>query len=378
MLRTKDSRTVLLVAVAGVLTQHMILWIAGLVGVRDWAQLSRRGDGILYLWIAEHGYSVGRLLGDLELTWEKSDYVFYPLLPGVVRALTYTGLTFQHSALLVTSASTVIAAVLLHHFLSCHYSAFVSIAVPAMWVFQPYAIVLVSVLTESMFAMFSIFTLLAVQKRRYLLAALGVLAVCLTRITGAAIAASVLVYIIYSAWKIHRNLLKIKWQEALLLVSCVVSPLIWPIYVANILGRWDGYFYLQSEQWNSRFDGGLSLLREILSLLNFNDGVPTSMRFQIIGVASVLALLLLVLLIFNREPLLVWLPTLGVISMAVVQAGWFTVKQRFFVPAFFLFIPVAKWLESKNLFIRLGTAFTFGAMTMSMTWWISMYYIRSL
>ena len=114
MLRTKYSRTVLFLAVAGVLTQHMILWIAGFVGVRDWAQLLRRGDGILYLWIAEHGYSVGRILGDLDLTWEKSDYVFYPLFPGIVRFFSYTGLTFQHSALLVTSVSTIIAALLLH------------------------------------------------------------------------------------------------------------------------------------------------------------------------------------------------------------------------------------------------------------------------
>lgn len=193
MLTTKNSRIVLLVAFAGVLTQHIILWIAGFSGDRDWARLLRRGDGTWYLWIAEHGYSVGRLLGDLEFTSPKSDYVFYPLLPGLARAFSYTGLSVQHSALLVTSASTIIAAVLLHHFLNSHYSTFVSVAVPTMWVFQPFAVVLVSVLTESLFAMFSIITLLAVQKRNYLLATIGVISVCLTRTTGAAIAVAVFV-----------------------------------------------------------------------------------------------------------------------------------------------------------------------------------------
>lgn len=378
MLKTKNSRIVLLVAIAGVLTQHLILWIAGLIGDRDWARLLRRGDGTWYLWIAEHGYSVGRLLGDLDFTSPKSDYVFYPLLPGLARVVSFSGLSVQHSALLVTSLSTIIAAVLLHHFLNGYYSAFVSVAVPAMWVFQPFAVVLVSVLTESLFALFSIMTLLAVQKRNYFLATFGVVAVCLTRTTGAAIAAAVLIYVLYFSWQTHKNFLRIKWQETLLLISCVVSPFIWPIYVANVLGRWDGYFYLQGEQWNSRFDGGISFLNRTVSSLNILDNAPTSTRYQIVAVASASALVLLIALLLNREPILIWLPTLGVVSMAAVQAGWFSVKQRFFVPAFFLFIPVAKWLERKNLWFKLGTALTFGALTISMTWWISMYYTKWL
>lgn len=378
MLKTKESKIVFLIALSGVATQYLIVWIAGLVGPRSWTQLLRRGDGTWYLWISENGYSVGQLLGDTDFYSPKSDYVFYPLLPGLARAISVSGLSTQQSAMLVTSASTVVAALLLHKFLLSYYSTFVSVTVPAMWVFQPFAVVLISVLTESLFALFSILTLLAIQKRNYLLGMFGVMAVSLTRTTGAAIAIAVLIYVLNQTWKQHKSLLKLKGQELALLFVCLTSPFMWPTYVATKIGRWDAYFYLQGEQWNSRFDGGLSFISKTITSLNIFDGVPTSTRFRIIAIASVLALTLLALLLTNREPLLVWLPTLGVISMAAVQASWFSVKQRFFVPAFFLFIPVAKWLEKQNTSVRAGTAFTFLVMTIAMTWWISMYYMKSL
>jgi len=378
VLRTKNSRIVLFIGISGVLTQHLIVWIAGIFGFRDWARLLRRGDGTWYLWIAENGYSVGQLLGDTDFYSPKSDYVFYPMLPGLARVISVSGLSIQHSAMLVTSASTVIAAVLLHRFLLSYYSTFVSIAVPAMWVFQPFAVVLISVLTESLFALLSILTLHAVLNRNYLLAIFSVIAVSLTRTTGAAIAVTVFTYVLYETWQQHKSFLKLKGEELALLFTCLISPLLWPAYVATQLGRWDAYFYLQGEQWNSRFDGGISFVKKTIKSLNIFDGEGTATRSQIIAISSVVVLLLLLLLILNREPLLIWLPTLGVIAMAAVQAGWFSVKQRFFVPAFFLFIPVAKWLETQNVFVRAGTAGTFLIMTVSMTWWISIYYMKWL
>ena len=378
MLRSRNSRLVLLIGVTGVLTQHLIVWLAGLVGVRSWTQLLRRGDGTWYIWIADNGYSVGQLLGDESFYSPKSDYVFYPLLPGLSRLISQSGLSTQHSAMLVTSASTVMAAVLLHKFLLGYYSAFVSIAVPAMWVFQPFAVVLISVLTESLFALLSISTLYAVLRRNYLLAIFSVIAVSLSRTTGAAIAITVFVYVLHETWKQHKTFMKLKGQELALLFICLISPLLWPAYVATQVGRWDAYFYLQGEQWNSRFDGGISFIKKTIKSLNIFDGEGTATRSQIIAISSVLTLILLLLLVLMKEPLLVWLPTAGIVAMAASQAGWFSVKQRFFVPAFFLFVPVAKWLENKNLAVKIGTASSFLIMTISMTWWISIYYEKWL
>jgi hypothetical protein len=64
--------------------------------------------------------------------------------------------------------------------------------------------------------------------------------------------------------------------------------------------------------------------------------------------------------------------------MAASQADWFRVKQRFLVPAFFLFIPVASWLEHKGKAVKYGTAVTFLSMNIAMTWWISIYWKWSL
>lgn len=360
------------------ITQHLIIFLAGLHGFRDWAQLLRRGDGTWYLWIAQHGYSVGQLLGDSNFYSPKSDYVFYPVLPGLIRTISTSGVSVEHAALIVNALSTILTALLVFRFLKVEYSEFVSFAVPAMWVFQPFAIVLVSVLTESLFALFTIGVLLCIQQKREYLAAFLMICVCLSRTTGAAVALSVLIYFAIQVLKKSRSISTFRPSEWTLIVASLLGPLLWPAYVATKLGRADAYFYLQGEQWHSKFDGGITFISKTLESLNFLDSEPTTTRFQIVAIANVTALLLFILLIRTRPHILIWLTTLGIISMAASQAGWFSVKQRFLVPAYFLFIPVALWLEPKPKTVKYGTAATFLLMTTSMTWWISIYYIKWL
>ncbi len=378
MLRKRDKKLVILFAMSGVFLQHLILYVASLTGDRDWAGLLRRGDGYWYLWIAEHGYSVGQLLGDANFNDPKSNYVFYPMFPGLIKVGTYLGLSPQHSAILLNAVSVVVTAVLLYSFLTYHYSPFVSIAVPAMWVFQPFAVVLVTTLTETLFALFTVMILLAIQQKNEWLASLGVVAVCLTRTTGAAIALAVLIYYLVQCINGSLNFRLLRPKVWVLLATSFVSPFIYPAYVGMKLNRWDGYFYLQNEQWNSRFDAGKSNILKTIDSLNIFDDEPTATRLQIVAIAILISTVLFLLLLVAREPILVWLPTLGVLAIAISQAAWFHVKQRFLVPAFFLFIPVAKWLEPRSTIVKVATGVSFLVMTVSMTWWISLYYRYSL
>jgi hypothetical protein len=247
-----------------------------------------------------------------------------------------------------------------------------------MWVFQPFAIVLVTVLTESLFSLFTIGVLLSIQRRREFVASLCMVAVCLTRTTGAAIALTVLIYYLVKMYSKAKSIRSLSVSEWTLLAASILGPFIWPVYVGKQIGRADGYFYLQGEQWHSKFDAGISFISKTIESVNIFDSEPTSTRFQIIAIANIIAMILLIMLIRSRPPLMIWLSTLGIVSMAASQASWFSVKQRFLVPAYFLFIPVALWLETKRNAVKFGTAITFLIMTVSMTWWISMYYPKWL
>ena len=379
MLRIGRSETqVLFLATAGVLLQHLVLLIAGFNGSRNWATLLLRGDGVWYRGISQHGYSVGQLLGDSNFNDPKSNYNFYPLLPGLNRIFSTLGISTDHVAILMSAGSTILAAILLCKFLSRDYSEFVAVAVPTMWVFQPYAIVLVSALTESLFSLLTICVLLAIQQKRELLASLAMVGVCLSRTTGAAIALAVLIYFAVQLGRKVRTLASISGPEWTLIVTSLISPFMWPTYVGIKIGRWNAYFSIIGKQWDNKFDGGKTFITKTIETVNVFDSQPATTRHQIVAIAVIVALVLLVSLIRSRPHLLIWLTTLGIVAMAASQADWFRVKQRFLVPAFFLFIPVASWLEPKGKAVKYGTAVTFLSMNIAMTWWISIYWKWSL
>ena len=374
----KQEKKVLLIAISGVLLQHLVVLIAGFNGPRNWAALLLRGDGTEYRLIYEQGYSVGQLLGDTGFHDPKSNYTFYPLLPGLNKVFSILPMPSDVTAILISSVCVLLTTILLYKFLSKNYSEFIAIAVPTMWVFQPYAIVLISALTEPLFSLLTICVLLAIQRKRELLASVFMVGVCLTRTSGAAVALAVLIYFAVQIIRKVRTLNSISRAEWTLISTSIIGPLLWPAYVANKIGRWDAYFYLAGEQWRSKFDGGRSfILKTIETASNF--GSPSSaIRDQFVSIAVIVALSLLAMLIRSRAELLIWLTTAGIIAMAASQADYFYVKQRFLAPAFFLFIPVATWLEPKGKAIKFGTAISFMILSIGMTWWISIYWKWSL
>ena len=374
----KQEKKVLLFAVSGVLLQHLVVLIAGFNGPRNWAALLLRGDGNWYQQITNHGYSIGQLLGDPSFPDPKSNYTFYPLLPGLNKVFSILPIPSDVIAILISSACVLLTTILLYKFLSKNYSEFIAIAVPTMWVFQPYAIVLLSALTEPLFSLLTICVLLAIQRKREFLASVFMVGVCLTRTSGAAVALAVLIYFAVQIIRKVRTLKSISRAEWTLISTSIIGPLLWPAYVANKIGRWDAYFYLAGEQWRSKFDGGRSFTLKTIESINIFGTNSVAFRDQYVAVAVIVSLSLLAMLIRSRAELLIWLTTAGIIGMAASQAGYFYVKQRFLAPAFFLFIPVATWLEPKGKVVKFGTAISFLIVNIATTWWISIYWKSSL
>ena len=192
-------RRISVIASMSILMHHLVMFLVQVQGGRSWVSTTRRGDGTWYLYIAQHGYSLGQKLGDTTFYSPKSDLVFYPVLPGLTRLISFSGLSIHASAVLVVSTAAVVATVWLFKFLELSTSTQVAFTTAVLWITQPFVVVLVTILTESLFAMFTILTLYFWKQNKKFIASFFLLADCLTRTTGAAIALTVIaVYLILS------------------------------------------------------------------------------------------------------------------------------------------------------------------------------------
>lgn len=345
-----------------------------LAGGRSWASSTRRGDGTWYLHIAENGYSIGRALGDASFYSAKSDLVFYPALPALTRLFSLTGLSTHNSAVLVTSGASVLTTIWVYKYLLLNYSNKISLTTALLWIAQPFAVVLTTVLTESLFALFTILTLYFWKTNQKYLASIFLLADCLTRTTGAAIAGTVLLVYLNDLLKNHGHWKKLAKPDLTFILIAFIGPLLWPLYVGCRIQRIDGYFYLQGEQWNSKFDGGVSWIQKTVQIINPFDSYLPTVRTIYAAVGCLFGLFLLVLVLRLAAPKEIKFVSVLTLVMGFGQASWYTVKQRYLVPCYFLYLPVAKWLINRSR----PTQFLFGFFwilgSLVTTWWMSMYY----
>ncbi len=298
--------------------------------------LAHSWDSRWYLHIAAHGY--GHKIWITPQGAVQSDWAFFPLYPGLIRALT-TVLPFTpgQAALLIAWAAAGVAAygvyAIGHHL----YGRGVATALVALWAALPHSVELTIAYTESLFAALAIWSLYCVLRGRWLWAgALAALA-GLSRPSGFAIAVAVSLAAGYEALRRRGRVPVSLWAGA------VLAPLGWLGYVlwvgsriGDVLG---GYFTVQSA-WDSRFDFGVGSARFLKALLLHGGGVvyPASLVIVAAGV------LLFALLCLERAPLVLVVFAGVLILLVVGGSGSFSSKPRFLLPAFPLLIPMARAL----------------------------------
>ncbi|WP_227026051.1 glycosyltransferase family 39 protein [Streptomyces fodineus] len=298
--------------------------------------LAHSWDSRWYLHIAAHGY--GDKIWISPQGAVQTDWAFFPLYPGLIRALsTILPFTPGQAALLISWIAAGVAAygvyVIGHHL----YGRGVATALVALWAAMPHSVELTIAYTESLFAALAIWSLYCVLKRRWLWA--GVLAALagLSRPSGFAIALAVSLAAGYEALRQRGRVPVSLWAGA------VLAPLGWLGYVlwvgtqtGDLLG---GYFKVQSA-WDSRFDFGLGSARFVKALLLHGGGAVYPVALVIVAVG----VLLFALLCLERAPL-VLVVFAGVLVLLVVGgSGSFSSKPRFLLPAFPLLIPMARAL----------------------------------
>jgi hypothetical protein len=291
-----------------------------------------RYDGGHYLVIASEGYDTGIRYVDGEL--DNTNITFFPLLPLLIRIVSLTGMPTLAAGLVVAALSALAAAWGIYAVGEHLHSRQLGIMLVILWAALPHAIVQNMVYTESLFTALVAWTLLALLRERWLLA--GVLGCLggLTRPTGPTLVGTVVLVCLVAVIRNPRN-----WRAW---AAGALAPVGWVAYVAwvgVVLGRADGYFWMNREGWQNEFDFGVATTRAVLKATV--DSM--ALAYYGAGLVTLVAVALLAVLIFQRRwPLPVIVYSVAGVALAALQGGdYFYAKGRFLVPVFTLLIPVA-------------------------------------
>lgn len=294
-------------------------------------------DSRWYTGIAAHGY--GRTL-HFEPGVVQSDLAFFPLYPGLVRAVTAV-LPVGHGAagLLLSWLAAGAAAWGVYAIGERLHGRRTAVLLVALWALLPHSVVLSLAYTEPVLTALAAWSLYAVLSGRWLWAGSLAALAGLARPNGFAVAAAVCAAAAFELVRWRRR--KVPHSLWKVCTGAALAPLGWTAYVLYVGIRTGdplrGYFAVQ-DGWGSRFDFGAGSLAFVKHLLRDGDKLVFAMTMVIVAAA----LLLFALLVADRAaplPLLVYTGVLVLITVG--GSGFFESKPRFLLPAFPLLIPLA-------------------------------------
>lgn len=347
------------VRLLGVAAVALTAWSSG---GRPLALLGGSWDSVWYVGIAADGY--GRTVPMPPRSF--SDLAFFPLYPGLIRALTeLTPLSGPGAGLLLAWAAAAVAACGIYAVgLRLHGRAVATVLV-LLWGLLPHSVVLSMAYTEPVLAALAAWALYALLTDRWLWAgALAALA-GLARPNGFAVAAAVVVTAAYEVWRRRgRDVPRRLWAGAALAPAGWTGYVLWVGYrTGDVTG---GYFEVQ-RRWGSRFDFGRGSLEFVRHLLLHGDRFvfPVALALVAAGV------LLFLLLAADRAPLPLLVYCGALLLVAVGGSGFFQSKPRFLLPAFPLLLPPAvalvrtararPWHAALVVAALAGLSFAYGA-----------------
>ena len=324
--------------------------------------LSGRWDSVWYARIAEHGYGFTVRTPDGEV---HSDLAFFPLFPALERAVaTVLPLDVPAAGLVIAAFSSLLAAWGLFAVGERLYSRRTGVVLAVVWAALPIGIVQSMAYTESLFTAFAAWALYAVLTGRWVPA--GVLASLsgLTRPTGAAVAASVVVAAVVTVVPVVRRSGPGRAVRAhpTALLGVLIAPLGWLGYIAWVgVRQGDPAAYLDVQaQWGNGFDGGLAFagfIRGQLTGSSVAAGVGLVAAMTLVG-------WLYALCVWQRQPVALLVYGAAMMVLAFCGAGYFGSKPRLLMPAFSLLLPVAvalaglrmRWIAPLLAAAALGSA----------------------
>ncbi|MDQ1748748.1 MAG: hypothetical protein QOD07_3011, partial [Frankiaceae bacterium] len=173
-----------------------------------------KADGYWYLRIATHGYGHPPPIGADGAYTHTTPLAFFPLYPWLVRAVSFVGIPKLYAALLITGVAGTVAAAFITLWARSHVGDRGAIVLTAVWSVLPTSAVLDMAYSEALFVAAAAATLLALQRRRLVVAALACSVAGLTRPTAAGLVVGVLIAV---ALDVRRTALTARHVAAALL-----------------------------------------------------------------------------------------------------------------------------------------------------------------
>lgn len=311
-------------------------------------------DAQWYRGIARNGYGLTRVADDGRLL---TDYAFFPLYALLERAVaSVTGLPLVDAGLAISAVASLVAAWGIFAVANLLYGQRVGLVVTVLWASLPVGIVQAMAYSESLFTALAAWTLYALLIGRWVTAGTLACLAGLTRPTGVAVAAAVMIPAALTL--LHRSpagpsVTRDRWRPPRAMVGAVLAPLGWVGYVAWVgyrTGSPLGYFHI-TRGWGNGFDGGLAFARWIWGFLTGTDFV-----LGLLVCAGVAVLLwALALCVRQRQPLPLIVFASVMVFLALTTAGYFGSKPRYLLPTFPLLLPLATWLAPRRLQALLPT-----------------------
>lgn len=300
-----------------------------------------RWDAVHYISIARGGYFED--MNPNSLGGYQTRLAFFPLFPFLLR-LTHeiTRLDYLAAGLFlntIAGVAMVYAAMLLAKHMGAarrgQFAAGVLIAgVPMGITFNmPY--------TEALFGAFSLWALLFMLQRRWLLAGVFVFFTCLTRITG------VDLWIVFACVVVIYG--RKTWRSWLALALSPLGMVTYILFVNSRTAELGGYFGLQKKGWGSAFDFGKSTMNYFSWIFT-----RTGDSWVVIIGLFILGTVAMVILSFGKLPWPVWLFAAGVAANILLSDGTFTARPRLLLPVFICLLPLALAAGKSFDRIRLG------------------------
>ncbi|MQA10945.1 MAG: hypothetical protein GEU98_20790 [Pseudonocardiaceae bacterium] len=301
-------------------------------------------DGQWYLGIASGGYGhvPDSLVDAFGQRTPETPLAFFPGYPTLVHLLAQLpGIGLVASALMISAAFGLLSAYALARMgqVIAGGSRRAGWALVALFGGSPMGVVLSMAYSEAMFCAMAAWALVFVLERRWVLAGVCCSLAGLARPTAGALLLAVGLAMLVAIMQRRDS-----WRPWLGAVLAPVGLLGYLGWVGAQTGSAGGWFELQEQGWDSRFDGGLATLR-------FSAEVLASARsvLEVATVALLVAAIALLVIGFRQRlewPLLVY--AVGVLAMNLGSNGLMNSKARLLVPAFTLLIPIALALARRR------------------------------
>jgi hypothetical protein len=242
------------------------------------------------------------------------------------------------------------------------------------------------VYVQSLIAAFAVWTVVALVRRRWILAAVLVVLAGLCHSTAVALVVAVEVVVIVNLVQtvarvrlsrtqsdvsdvkdVHagETVTRVRFRRALVgpVAMAAIAPLgiiaYWT-FLALRFHRWDAWFYAESAPgWNSKFDLGKYSLKTLLSQLDGSDfGHGTVTEAHLIATLWIVPAIVVCLLLARdllRGRLVPWqlsVLTIVTVALALSDSGPWASKPRFFIPAVGLAVLPAAWLAGRSAVTR--------------------------